>query len=827
MEHLPDVPNPSPCIPLLVKSIATRVEAQEVILSDRVFVDWAEDPVLAASEAQKYLYFGLLACFSDCQLNLNLYIHDDEAYLNSHFNQYALGRRWLRKPTYNDNTEARLLLAAKLKTSWLCRVFPLGYRQPNNGRESNHRHIHLVCLSINLLVEHIQTALSSAGHFISARIAREALKIMPEWFNESYPLAVRFRNALTTLSLPYWSSFMIMIPPGDRVGDRVTGRTDVTKSIISLVESDQGDIFRNILLSGWCPSFVEFILANMSWSTCTYLSILKRPGIAHNLNVEGRKDCTTERCWDQVNEETYRTKHTMDGCICASLGPSSRMKDIVKRGGTPLLRLTYDRTGVPILTVEEATTSSMYIAISHVWSGGLGNPKANALPFCQLRQLAGNLDKVLRKITPAFSRLRDWLSPARSTLFWMDTLCIPVRDQSCENAEETKSSRETRQRAINGMQEIYMGAIAVLVIDPDLRHLNNSSSRHQIYGRVLTSSWMSRCWTFEEASMAAEVFVQLKDQPYRLRMHEPTQRSKVLDFRETLAGHLQKEMMSWTNDLPLAGGSAISAVDNVGRETITMAYPYTFIRLYNTILRRATSRESDRLVILSTMLNFRPIDLARFPPEQRLSRIIASLKFLPESILYMDHEPELSWDAKKSWLPTRRMIEHIPSERPYTDVLVRRQNNRWTLRVAKNQSQCLFVIPKIVLSLDKMLVTIEKKYYTLELWYTLPGIANKAFKFRPPQFFWNSSHRYVLLVRDRQWLLRTENSPSGTTACVLFELDRQTPEVLHGGLWKVSYIRSLECSLEGSDLSRTRIRNELEDISSRPIVLEFPVPECK
>jgi len=507
------------------------------------------------------------------------------------------------------------------------------------------------------------------------------------------------------------------------------------------------------------------------------------------------------------------------------------MKDIVQRGGTPLLRLTYDRYGAPMLTVEEATTSSMYIAISHVWSGGLGNPKANVLPLCQLRQLAGNLDKVLCKIRPASSKLRDWLAPARDPLFWMDTLCIPVRYQSCENASETKSSRETRQRAINGMQEIYNGAMAVLVLDPGLQKLDSCNSTHQIYAHILTSSWMSRCWTFEEASMANEMFVQLKDQPYRLQMHQPTQRSKVLNFRETLSGYMQKEMMSWTNDLPLAGGNSFSAHDGMGRQTITRPYPRRFTRLYNTILRRSTSRESDRLIILSTMLNFRPIDVAKLSPEQRLSRVIGSMECLPVDLLYMDHEPELPYNVRRSWLPMKRMIDHIPAERPYSNDLEREENGRWRLNLHKNNQQCIFVVSTLDLMQNDLLVTIKQRFYRLKLWYRSTEDVQEVLPFHLAPDSWNAGSEFVLLVRDRDWLQNTIQF--GTTACALFEHHHEYPHDPKGELWKVSYIMALRCSLKAADSSlesgapRTFIRDALEEMSRERTVLEFPVPECE
>lgn len=88
------------------------------------------------------------------------------------------------------------------------------------------------------------------------------------------------------------------------------------------------------------------------------------------------------------------------------------------------------RDGTLQAEVTRARPGLEYVAISHVWSGGLGNPSKNGLPECHF--------------------------------FRMDTFCIPVGD----------TFSGARDKAINLMAEIYGGARAVLVLDPELQRIS-------------------------------------------------------------------------------------------------------------------------------------------------------------------------------------------------------------------------------------------------------------------------------------------------------------------------------------------------------------------
>lgn len=60
--------------------------------------------------------------------------------------------------------------------------------------------------------------------------------------------------------------------------------------------------------------------------------------------------------------------------------------------------------------VVRETREQPYVAISHVWSHGLGNAKENSLPWCQVLKL---FDVVRRYVNPSFG-------------LWVDTLTVPI-----------------------------------------------------------------------------------------------------------------------------------------------------------------------------------------------------------------------------------------------------------------------------------------------------------------------------------------------------------------------------------------------------------------
>lgn len=142
----------------------------------------------------------------------------------------------------------------------------------------------------------------------------------------------------------------------------------------------------------------------------------------------------------------------------------------------------------------------------------MGNPAANSLPRCQLSRLQQMVDQLCSRSWAEQKRYLSMFGPKKLSAegassskargFWMDSLCVPVRD---ENA---------RKKAIRNMRNVYENADAVLVLDSWVQKLDSrSESVIEIAARLYLCSWNRRLWTLQEAVMAQNLFFELKNGP--------------------------------------------------------------------------------------------------------------------------------------------------------------------------------------------------------------------------------------------------------------------------------------------------------------------------
>lgn len=253
---------------------------------------------------------------------------------------------------------------------------------------------------------------------------------------------------------------------------------------------------RNAILSrllswqnGWCPSMVACLIETLSTSTLYYLSSLRR----HRRRAKDHKFCTAAACRYNYEEKDYQQPHTKlcessrhGGCRMVD-APQDEIMQILQDGGIPLLKLANDR-----LVATKAEYGLPYVAINHVWAGGLGNPKGNAMRLCQLKEIS-DLTSESRKTIQSFKSrtrpemifpeigeaiinpLRWWPEPPPQW-FWLDTLNIPKVDDNVPslNKDHADAVWSCRTLAIDCMTQTYAAAEAVILLDPELRSLDLS-----------------------------------------------------------------------------------------------------------------------------------------------------------------------------------------------------------------------------------------------------------------------------------------------------------------------------------------------------------------
>jgi len=183
-----------------------------------------------------------------------------------------------------------------------------------------------------------------------------------------------------------------------------------------------------------------------------------------------------------------------------------------------VLGVTVERWG---LETRRTLRKPHFTAISHVWSQGMGNERSNKLQECQLELIltallaaeaetdkmnhapldkayAGELLKQVLEEGYHEDEVRNYhISPP----FWMDTLAIPVsQDKSQLNFKDLKT------RAIRQIYHVFNNAARVVVIDKDLCKEWALHPFHTIL-KVLTSAWMQRLWTLQEAFLSRNLLV--------------------------------------------------------------------------------------------------------------------------------------------------------------------------------------------------------------------------------------------------------------------------------------------------------------------------------
>ena len=278
------------------------------------------------------------------------------------------------------------------------------------------------------------------------------------------------------IPLPIEMSIIILSETLDRASRRAFGRPDQVDTDWSLSPS----LINYLKICGWCPSEISLAQEGLDDTSGAFAGQLSRGRLEVN-----HSQCSVNKCraFDFATEQ-YSTKHDTGCPGCQHVGIDGRELSSIlrcKRAPRAVLQLaTSDHTPSIELTLGD---SGRYVAISHVWSDGLGNPSANSLPACQLlrlhRMVAGlGIEFVDRKLA-----------------IWIDSLLVPV-----EKGFE-------KRLALTQLCEYYQAAEKVLVLDSDLLQASQACTKQEQITRIFFSTWMRRLWTLEEGILSRENLV--------------------------------------------------------------------------------------------------------------------------------------------------------------------------------------------------------------------------------------------------------------------------------------------------------------------------------
>ena len=320
--------------------------------------------------------------------------------------------------------------------------------------------------------------------------------------------------------------------------------------------------------------------------------------------------CTSFRCeGNYVDPKEYQTQHTEDACQCALVEvDQAQVVSILADGGVPVVgcSLTAIHAGEP-LHVERSSSVTLYVAISHVWSHGLGNVRTNAIRTCQVERLLGYFR--------VFDDHGDDPHPPqadRQRYFWLDTLCVPVSDN------------EARKTAIGRLSETYKDAQIVLVLDKELHSYPIPSTTEEITMRLSCSDWMRRLWTLQEGVLARELHVQFLD--------------GVVD----LAKEHKKEQDDEGNKVPTSNNIAsdsrqlYSDIEMLNIAVEGSDFEVTkLIHISNALRYRSTSRPGDEAICIATFIGFYTDRVHDLPPDRRILYLLSHIPKVPRHIMFM------------------------------------------------------------------------------------------------------------------------------------------------------------------------------------------------
>ncbi|KAI9641931.1 hypothetical protein NHQ30_009800 [Ciborinia camelliae] len=386
------------------------------------------------------------------------------------------------------------------------------------------------------------------------------------------------------------------------------------------------DVRQDMMNHGWCPNDIERTRFNFQSLQLSYISRM----MDKSLPRRDHSTCTSHSCkYFQINMAKYQLQHQIEGCGCGeALVDSNELTEILeKEDKFVLLRFVGDDDNLRVELVESEPDSS-YVAISHVWADGLGNPFENSLYRCKLHHL--------RSLVSAIK-----FTGEQETLIWLDTLCCPAKDGP------------GKRLAIEKIRLVYQNARCVLVLDAGLMPYESlPQTLPEKAMRIFTSGWMRRLWTLQEGALARSLYFQFADEAISLF----EVRLGLFQLSMNSARHYNFLLNIWRQFLRLEGffPGENKLAANIPRLTL----------LDEALLYRSVTVSTDEALCIGTLmcLDLRQI-LSVEPKEDRMRKvweligkteegIPAHVIFLEESKLEMQ-----GWRwALKSFLQPEKVL---------------------------------------------------------------------------------------------------------------------------------------------------------------------------
>jgi len=374
--------------------------------------------------------------------------------------------------------------------------------------------------------------------------------------------------------------------------------------------------------AGWCPDQINMCRIRFNISSQYYASRLQRP------LQRSHKSCSTEQCVAyQIHEIELVPKHISAGCECLPItSQSEKLKYLIGKETIPLAKLSFGTDSNDItLEIVEAHPKQEYVAISHVWSHGLGNAIGNSLPTCQIKRI--------------MSIISQHSNPPH--LFWLDTLCLP------------REPLHLRVQAVDNIRTIYEQAHRVLVFDEELLYTTlDHSQTVEILMRIMLSGWMRRLWTLHEQAVSSNLWFQFSNGAVR---------------QDTLLNRVLGDSVLGTDAIEpaidIVALQTASLIANTSKLRNEKEVHVALARLWNSLRWRETSWNEDETICMANILKFdreQVEELQNTSFESRMTKFLDLFTTFPKGLAFLPgprmQEASLGW-APSSWLIRRHNLD--------------------------------------------------------------------------------------------------------------------------------------------------------------------------
>ncbi|CAM1508807.1 Fc.00g025460.m01.CDS01 [Cosmosporella sp. VM-42] len=481
---------------------------------------------------------------------------------------------------------------------------------------------------------------------------------------------------------------------------------------------DRGVLSNRLLQSGMCE-YWRGIYCNKHTDAVIYCL----SGLCLGTNGE-RTLCTAKSCdCYNVHNEKYEARHTTH-ChgkkVCQFFGPDmEKVAAMIDEGDIPLIELRRNpalktevvsegKAHTPPITLRVVSHQEHenFVAISHVWAGGLGNPKNNELPMCQIELLYYATscvpDGLPRfPLEAPFDRQLQEGRDCGPCYIWIDTLCIPVvpsTDSKREMGEASSTSEGVpnqarydglKRQAIDSMAFVYRMAACVLVFDPLIQRLCfRRDCKVAAAVSLLACPWMMRCWTFQEGYLSQQLWfvfgseiVNPRQWLFRLRSWNDSssygEKNKLSVLEKAAIEECLRPFWRWSSEKDsesdvlvtdyryqyeedsfeaigdvasdLFHGYKSSAID--GRQSVRF-----FAYIWNELATRTTTQRTDLHGILAVLLGLSAREIfssatGSRSPGQRMAMVLRGRQYLPLAMLLQIYPRDTQLCPGIEWLP--------------------------------------------------------------------------------------------------------------------------------------------------------------------------------